>query len=230
MTQNNCVIPEDEKYPTNCTRYYGRRLTAYIGTIEGILRNSDVMSYGYIIYRQNGSMNFYKYIKYIVLDKGQSDTMKSYIDAKNNSKKVLKSSYTQNKTDDKNKSEDKSRKKIKLAFTIVISFLVGMINGLFGGGGGMLVVPVLTLLCNLDEQKAHSSAILTILPLSLVSGIVYLIRGDFELYTGGFVSLGVILGGLLGTFVMKKLSNNVLAIIFYGVMIFAGISMLVMRI
>ena len=104
---------------------------------------------------------------------------------------------------------------------------VGAINGLFGGGGGMLVVPLFTVLMGLEEKRAHSSAILAILPLSLISGIIYLVRGDFTIYSGGFVTAGVILGGILGNFVMKKLSNNVLAIVFYAVMIFAGISSLV---
>lgn len=155
--------------------------------------------------------------------------MKSYIDAKNNRERADFIDKTQIKSQDKDKSKSEASGKLKFFLTIIFSVFVGAANGLFGGGGGMLVVPVLTLLCSLEEQKAHSSAILTILPLSLVSGIVYLIRGDFDLFSGGFVGAGVILGGILGTFVMKKLSNNTLAIIFYGVMIFAGISMLVTR-
>lgn len=125
---------------------------------------------------------------------------------------------------------EKIGKVAKNILTIVVSFAVGAINGLFGGGGGMLVIPVMTLLLGLEEKKAHSSAILTILPLSLVSSLIYVIRGDFVLKSGGFVTAGVILGGILGTFVMKKLSNNVLSIVFYAIMIFAGISMLVNRI
>ncbi len=125
---------------------------------------------------------------------------------------------------------EKIGKVAKNILTIAVSLTVGAINGLFGGGGGMLVIPVMTLLLGLEEKKAHSSAILTILPLSLVSSLIYVIRGDFVLKSGGFVTAGVILGGILGTFVMKKLSNNVLSIVFYAIMIFAGISMLVNRI
>lgn len=120
--------------------------------------------------------------------------------------------------------------KIKFIFTIVLSSLVGVFNGLFGGGGGMLVVPILTVLCGLEAKKAHASAVLTILPLSIVSSIVYMLRGDFELKTGAFVGIGVVLGGIIGTFVMKKFSNNFLSILFYLIMIFAGIMTIVTKI
>lgn len=141
--------------------------------------------------------------------------------------KEQKIAKNENQQGKKGELREKNGKLLKNILAIALSVAVGAINGLFGGGGGMLVVPLFTVLMGLEEKKAHSSAILTILPLSLVSGIIYLVRGDFALYSGGFVTIGVILGGILGTFAMKKLSNNVLAIIFYAVMIFAGISSLV---
>lgn len=148
------------------------------------------------------------------------------IKTKFNSKKHFNRENAQKKAA-KNGFWEKNGKVLKKILTLLLSVGVGAINGLFGGGGGMLVVPLFTVLMGLEEKRAHSSAILTILPLSLISGIIYLVRGDFTIYSGGFVTAGVILGGILGTFVMKKLSNNVLAIVFYAVMIFAGISSLV---
>lgn len=125
------------------------------------------------------------------------------------------------------KGADRLGKKGKIALSIAASLFVGVANGLFGGGGGMLVVPIFTLILGLEEKIAHSSAILTILPLSLVSGIVYIVGGSFKIPDGLWVSGGVILGGLIGSFVMKKLSNNVLKIVFYTLMIVAGVSALI---
>ncbi|MDE7191476.1 MAG: sulfite exporter TauE/SafE family protein [Clostridia bacterium] len=118
-------------------------------------------------------------------------------------------------------------KKGRIILTVIASLFVGVANGLFGGGGGMLVIPIFTILLGLEEKLAHSSAILTILPLSLVSGIVYIVQGNFSIPDGLWVGGGVIIGGLIGTFVMKKLSNNVLKIVFYTLMIIAGVSTLV---
>lgn len=91
----------------------------------------------------------------------------------------------------------------------------------------MLVIPIFAVLCGLEEKIAHSSAILTILPLSLVSGIIYATHGNFQTPQGFYVGAGVIAGGLIGTFLMKKFSNNLLRIIFYTLMIIAGVTMLV---
>ncbi|MDE6189232.1 MAG: sulfite exporter TauE/SafE family protein [Clostridia bacterium] len=121
---------------------------------------------------------------------------------------------------------EKLSSKKRLILTIVASLFVGVANGLFGGGGGMLVIPIFSILCGLEEKIAHSSAILTILPLSLVSGIIYAYNGNFQTPQGYFVGAGVILGGLIGTFLMKKFSNNLLRIIFYTLMIIAGVTML----
>ncbi len=125
------------------------------------------------------------------------------------------------------KGLDKLGKKERIILTVIASLFVGVANGLFGGGGGMLVIPIFTILLGLEEKLAHSSAILTILPLSIVSGIVYIVQGNFTIPDGLWVGGGVIIGGLIGTFVMKKLSNNVLKIVFYTLMIVAGASTLV---
>ena len=121
----------------------------------------------------------------------------------------------------------KLSKKKRIVLTVIATLFVGVANGLFGGGGGMLVIPIFSILCGLEEKTAHSSAILTILPLSLVSGIIYAINGNFSAPQGYFVGAGVIVGGLIGTFLMKKFSNNLLRIIFYSLMIIAGATMLV---
>ncbi|MDE5755526.1 MAG: sulfite exporter TauE/SafE family protein [Clostridia bacterium] len=125
------------------------------------------------------------------------------------------------------KGLDKLGKKGRIVLTVIASLFVGVANGLFGGGGGMLVIPIFTILLGLEEKLAHSSAILTILPLSLVSGIVYIVQGNFKIPDGLWVGGGVILGGLIGTFLMKKLSNNALKIVFYTLMIVAGVSTLI---
>ena len=53
----------------------------------------------------------------------------------------------------------------------------GAVNGIFGGGGGMIVVPLLTSVGQKPPLVAHATAILVILPVSLASAIVYLVGG-----------------------------------------------------
>ena len=52
-------------------------------------------------------------------------------------------------------------------------FGAGVINGLLGAGGGMVVVPLLSAL-GVRGKKSHATALMVIVPLSLVSAILYL--------------------------------------------------------
>ena len=65
-------------------------------------------------------------------------------------------------------------KKIKKWQILVFGALIGLINGFFGGGGGMVVVPLLNKMFGLEQKKAQATALFVILPISLVSTIVYL--------------------------------------------------------
>ena len=125
------------------------------------------------------------------------------------------------------KTKNISKNKTKDAvFQLLGGSFAGIINGLFGGGGGMIVVPLLSLLLKCETKKAHATAILIILPLSIVSGLFYLAFGVFNVSIGIPVGLGVILGGILGALLLSKISSKWLTIIFSVIMIVAGIKML----
>ena len=59
----------------------------------------------------------------------------------------------------------------------------GLVNGLFGGGGGMAVVPLLTRWCGLEEKKAFATCVAIIFPLCVLSAAIYLFRTGFDLLT-----------------------------------------------
>ncbi len=109
---------------------------------------------------------------------------------------------------------------------ILTGIVTGIINGFFGGGGGMIVVPMLTLFLGYSQKQAHSTAILIILPITILSSVVYFLNGNFNFNVGLPTTIGVFLGGLLGAFLLKKASSKIIIIIFALVMAFAGIKML----
>ena len=121
----------------------------------------------------------------------------------------------------KSKSEKKN-----LILSIVSGILVGFINGFFGGGGGMIVVPLFIFLLELEEKTAHASSIFVILPLSITSAIIYITKGSVNLVNLSVVSIGVIAGGILGSILLKKLNNVVIRIIFSVIMVIAGIKLM----
>lgn len=109
---------------------------------------------------------------------------------------------------------------------VFCGIITGLINGLFGGGGGMVVVPMLNKLLNHSPKESHATAILIILPLSITSGLFYLAFGNLQWDLALPVTLGVMAGGVLGAFLLKKLSSKWVTLIFSIAMAVAGAKML----
>ena len=124
-----------------------------------------------------------------------------------------------------NRPSAKSIKRRKVLATLAGVF-IGIVNGIFGAGGGMLAVPALSYILGYDERHSHATAIAVILPLCLVSTIVYALRSSFAWSVVIPTVIGVIVGGVLGAMLLKKLSNDIISFLFYGLMLFCGLKML----
>ena len=82
----------------------------------------------------------------------------------------------------------------------------GAVNGLFGAGGGMLLLPLLHRLTDLREHEAFACSVCTMLPLSVVSLVVYWLRGG-EFLTAALPYLaGGALGGIAAGILLRRLS------------------------
>lgn len=117
-------------------------------------------------------------------------------------------------------------KKIKIKLSPTLGGLAsGFINGLLGAGGGMLTVPILKSF-DLERKEAHANSVAVIMPLSLFSAILYLVAGKVEVSDVlPFLPWGL-LGAVVGTAVLKKISNKWLKILFSAFMIWAGFRLL----
>ena len=119
-------------------------------------------------------------------------------------------------------------KKNKQKLILILSGLViGIVNGFFGGGGGMICVPLLEKILKIDNKKSHSTALAIMLPITLFSIIVYLLKISIDWYKMGIVAGGFVVGGLIGAILLKNLSGKVIRFIFILVILAAGIRLLV---
>ena len=103
----------------------------------------------------------------------------------------------------------------------------GVINGLFGAGAGLLLVPLITLVSNLDEKKVHATTLACVMFMCVASSVVFLINKqvDFKLTLWCFV--GSLAGAILGTFLLQKFKNKIINLIFSGLLISAGVLMII---
>lgn len=105
-------------------------------------------------------------------------------------------------------------------------FVAGVLNGIFGAGGGLLVVPMLERQ-GLEPRSSHATSIAIILPLSLISGALYLFQGvGLELPKLGAVIPSGLIGAAIGAFLLARIRNRLLKKGFAVVMILSAIRLL----
>lgn len=107
-------------------------------------------------------------------------------------------------------------KKHVLKSTLVGS-LTGIVNGIFGAGGGLVLVPLLTRFIKLDIKYAMPTSIAIIFPMCMASAFVYMKRGDFDVSTAVPYLLGGLAGGIIGgltySYISKKWLRRVLGVL-----------------
>ena len=109
--------------------------------------------------------------------------------------------------------------------TVLIGIVTGFINGLFGSGGGSVAVPCMERFLKTDEHKAHATAIAVILPLSVLSAVIYIFKADVPLKNALYVSAGGVVGGFVGAGLLDRVSGRTLHIIFGITMLAAAVRM-----
>lgn len=109
---------------------------------------------------------------------------------------------------------------------VVVGGLAGFVNGFLGGGGGVAVLALLLAVLKLHQKSAQATALLVILPLTVVSAAVYIFQGSVQWTPTLWATLGVVAGGILGALILAKLKGNTAKIIFAVVLIAGGIKML----
>lgn len=109
---------------------------------------------------------------------------------------------------------------------ITLGLITGIINGLFGSGGGMIIVPALGFYLGLKEYKAHATAISIILPMTIISTTVYFLNSSIPINTGIFVMAGSLFGSYIGAKLLNKIPSNILSKAFGCVIIYTAVRMI----
>ncbi len=101
----------------------------------------------------------------------------------------------------------------------------GILNGLFGSGGGMVAVPMFKK-SGLSIKEAHATSVLMMAALSVASAGLYLYSGRLEFGDAiGFIPSGIV-GGIAGSLFFKNIKADTLRRIFGGFIVFAALKIL----
>ena len=116
------------------------------------------------------------------------------------------------------------------SFTVAIVFgvLAGVINGFLGSGGGIIVIFALTATFpEQDERDRFVTAVLSVIPMTVVSAFLYVFRDGVEISGSSHYFAAALFGGVIGAWIMTRISPKTLRLIFAALMIFAGVRALI---
>ena len=108
----------------------------------------------------------------------------------------------------------------------ITGIVVGVANGLFGSGGGTILVPAFEKFMKIEAHKAHATALAVIFPLSLLSIFFYMRGTDTPWETIIWISAGGVAGGFIGAKLLNKLKTPWLHKLFGICMAAAAIRMI----
>ena len=112
-----------------------------------------------------------------------------------------------------------------LTFTLIMllaAYGAGLLGSLTGLGGGVVVIPVLTLCFGVDFHYAVGAALVASIATSSGSGSAYVKEGITNIRLGMFLEIATTLGAVAGAIIAVWLNNNVIAVIYGLVLILTG--------
>ena len=97
---------------------------------------------------------------------------------------------------------------------LAIGFLAGFSSGIFGIGGGTVMVPLLVFVVAFDQHRAHATSLAAGIFLGAAGGVTYAIAGDVDVLVGVLLAAGALVGAPLGARLMDALSADRLKVAF----------------
>ncbi len=112
-----------------------------------------------------------------------------------------------------------------LVFTVLVglvSLAAGFLGALTGLGGGVVIVPLLTLAFGVDIRYAIGASLVSVIATSSGAASAYVKEGFSNIRIGMFLEVATTLGALLGAFIATMLSASVIAVIFGAILVYSS--------
>ena len=109
----------------------------------------------------------------------------------------------------------------------IIGLIAGFISGLFSAGGGMIIVPSLMYIFKLDSVKSRATSIVIVLLMVLTSSFFYYKNNYIDLKISLLCAFGGLIGGYIGSKILKKFSDKFLRLLFIFFLIYVSIKMII---
>jgi uncharacterized membrane protein YfcA len=98
---------------------------------------------------------------------------------------------------------------------VILGIVAGIFGGMFGIGGGTILIPALVYLFGLTQHQAQGTTLaIMVPPIGLLAALRYYYSGNVKLGMAGFICLGFFIGGLLGAHLIQGVGDLTLKRLF----------------
>ena len=108
-----------------------------------------------------------------------------------------------------------------------IGTLAGLFSGLFGVGGGAVIVPLLVLWLGYGEREATGTSLAAVVVITAVAAAGHALYGNLHVVEGLLVGGPAVAGVLLGTWAQQRLPARALSLMFAAVLVASAVFLLV---
>jgi uncharacterized membrane protein YfcA len=110
---------------------------------------------------------------------------------------------------------------------ILIGIIAGILSGMFGIGGGIIIVPALVYLCGFSQLKAQGTSLAILLPpVGIFAFIEYYKKGQVNLQAGALIVIFLVIGSVFGSKLAQNLPIDVMKKSFGILMFIISIKMI----
>lgn len=120
-----------------------------------------------------------------------------------------------------------------LLFTIIVlagAFLAGLVGSLTGLGGGVIIIPLLTLALGVDIHYAIGASIVSVIATSSGSAAAYVKEGITNIRIGMFLEVATTVSAVIGAVITVYLNPNFIAVVFGLILLFSAAMMVIKKV
>lgn len=110
---------------------------------------------------------------------------------------------------------------------IILGAVAGIFSGMFGIGGGTILIPALVYLCGLTQHQAQGTTLaIMVPPIGLLAAMRYYYGGNVKLGIAAFICVGFLFGGLIGANFVQNFSDPLLKKLFGVFLLVVSVKMI----
>lgn len=116
---------------------------------------------------------------------------------------------------------------IEIIVLILIGIAAGVLSGLFGVGGGIIIVPAFVFFLGMSQHQAQGTSLgLMLLPIGILAAYNYYRSGNLDIKAGLIVAIAFVVGGYFGSKLSLNLDQYILKRVFGVLMLFISIKLI----